>query len=55
MIAHYGLDRKRCVFVNFEDPRLASALTHTTLQELVEAFEAERGPGGGIYFLDLTL
>jgi predicted AAA+ superfamily ATPase len=30
--------------VNFEDPRLAGALDHSTLQSLVEAFEADRGP-----------
>lgn len=49
--ARYGLDLRRCLFVNFEDPRLASALDHTTLQGLVEAFESERGPGC-TYFLD---
>ncbi|MFH0945237.1 MAG: ATP-binding protein [Planctomycetota bacterium] len=50
LIAHYHLDRQRCLFVNFEDPRLASALDHQTLQDLVEAFEAERGPGGTFFF-----
>lgn len=51
LLDRYGLDRSRCLFVNFEDPRLATALDHTTLQTLVEAFEAERG-SGGTYFLD---
>jgi len=48
--AHYGLDLRRCLFVNFEDPRLAAALDHTTLQGLVEAFESERGPGCTYFF-----
>jgi predicted AAA+ superfamily ATPase len=52
LLEHYGLDRQRSLFVNFEDPRLASALDHTTLQGLVEAFEAERGRDGTAYFFD---
>jgi len=44
LIGRYGLDRQRCLFVNFEDPRLAPALDHTTLDVMVEAFEADRGP-----------
>ena len=51
LVARYGLDRKRCLFVNFEDPRLAAGLDHTTLQLMVDAFEAERGPGC-TYLLD---
>jgi predicted AAA+ superfamily ATPase len=52
LIARYGLDRQRCLFVDFEDPRLASVLDHATLQAVVEAFEAERGPGEVTCFLD---
>lgn len=51
LIGRYGLDRQRCVFVNFEDPRLAAQLDHTVLQALVDAFEHER-PGPAWYFLD---
>ena len=51
LLAHYGLDRQRCMFVNFEDPALASALDHRTLTALVQAFEAEHG-AGGTYFFD---
>jgi predicted AAA+ superfamily ATPase len=51
LIDRYGLDRTRCLFVNFEDPRLAPALDHTTLQLMVDAFEADRGPGC-TYLLD---
>ena len=51
LIDRYRLDRTRCLFVNFEDPRLAPALDHTTLQMMVDAFEADRGPGC-TYLLD---
>jgi predicted AAA+ superfamily ATPase len=51
LIDRYRLDRTRCLFVNFEDPRLAPALDHTTLQLMVDAFEADRGPGC-TYLLD---
>jgi predicted AAA+ superfamily ATPase len=52
LIARYGLERDRCLFVNFEDPRLASALDHTLLEAYVSAFEGDRGRGGTTYFLD---
>lgn len=51
LISRYGLDRSQCVFINFEDPRLASTLDHSVLDLLVEAFEAARGPQA-VYFLD---
>jgi predicted AAA+ superfamily ATPase len=51
LLGRYGLDRTRCLFLNFEDPRLAPALDHTTLQVMVDAFEADRGPGC-TYLLD---
>jgi predicted AAA+ superfamily ATPase len=50
LLARYRLDRKRCLFVNFEDPALASALDHRTLTGLVQAFEHERGVGGTFFF-----
>jgi predicted AAA+ superfamily ATPase len=49
--ARYGLARERCLFLNFEDPRLAQRLDHRTLQALVETFDARVGPGAA-YFLD---
>lgn len=51
LIGRYGLDHARCLFVNFEDPRLAPALDHTTLDVMVNAFEADRGPDC-VYLLD---
>jgi hypothetical protein len=50
LIDRYGLDRTRCLFVNFEDPRLALHLDHETLQAFVAAFEAERGSGCTWFF-----
>ena len=52
LLERYGLERQRCLCVNFEDPRLASALDHTLLQAYLEAFEADRGRGGTTYFLE---
>ncbi len=51
LIKHYGLDRKKCLFLNFEDPRLVGALSFETLQLVVDAFEGERG-SGCTWFLD---
>lgn len=51
MMRRYKLDRRRCMFVNFEDPRLARHLDHTLLQTLVDVFEKERG-AGCTWFLD---
>lgn len=51
LVARYDLDPRRCLFVNCEDPRLANALDHTTLQALVDAFDASRGPDT-VYFFD---
>jgi predicted AAA+ superfamily ATPase len=51
LVDRYGLDRSRCLFVNFKDPRLAPALDHTTLDVMVSAFEADRGPDC-VYCLD---
>ena len=44
LIDRYRLDRRDCLFVNFEDPRLAGSLGHETLERLTSAF-AERRPG----------
>ena len=52
LMERYELDRQRCLFVNFEDPRLAGFLDHTLLQAFVDAFEADRGAGAATYFLD---
>lgn len=51
LMERYALDRAKCLFLNFEDPRLAGALDHTLLDRMVKAFEADRG-GGTTYFLD---
>ena len=51
LMTRYGLDPSRCLFVNFEDPRLANALDYRLLQGFMEAFEEDRGPGC-TFFLD---
>ena len=48
----FELPADRCLFVNFEDPRLAGHLRHETLTALVDAFETEVGPGPIACFLD---
>ncbi len=40
LMARYKLNPKHCLFVNLEDPRLANALTHETLDALVMGFRA---------------
>ena len=44
LIDRYRLDRRDCLFVNFEDPRLAGSLDFETLERLTKAF-GERRPG----------
>ena len=44
LVDRYQLDRKHCLFVNFEDPRLAGCLGYETLERLTKAF-GERWPG----------
>ncbi|MBI5506528.1 MAG: AAA family ATPase [Deltaproteobacteria bacterium] len=51
LMGRYGVNPERCLFANFEDPRLAHALDHTTLETLVDAFERTHGEGA-TYFLD---
>ena len=38
LIDRYRLDRRHCLFVNFEDPRLAGCLGFETLERLTRAF-----------------
>ena len=38
MVERYGLDRRDCLFVNFEDPRLAGSLQFETLERVTQAF-----------------
>lgn len=40
MVGRYGLDPRHCVFINFEDPRLAGHLSWETLEALLQAFRA---------------
>jgi hypothetical protein len=53
LIGRYDLDPRRCVFVNFEDPRLARALSWTWLDRLVDGFRKDRpGSAPRYFFLD---
>ncbi|MCA0240325.1 MAG: ATP-binding protein [Proteobacteria bacterium] len=55
-MGHYGLDPARCVFINFEDPRLAAHLRWETLDALQAAFVARHGKASRkaplVFFLD---
>ena len=42
LVKRYRLKKKDCLFINFEDPRMAAALNHETLEQLVEAFSNVR-------------
>lgn len=57
LVRHYELDPRRCLFMNFEDPRLASLLTHEVLEALVEQFVEREGAAEDegaplVFFLD---
>ena len=39
LIDRYRLDHTLCLFVNFEDPRLAPALDHATLELMVAGWQ----------------
>ena len=53
LIGRYGLDRRECLFVNFEDPRLAGCLGFETLERLTRAFgELRRDAEALTVFLD---
>ena len=43
LIRRYRLDRRDCLFVNFEDPRLAGCLSFETLERLTRLFGKLRG------------
>lgn len=51
LMGRYSLDPKKCLFINFEDPRLAGSLDHSTLQQLVDEFE-ELMDSGCTFFFD---
>lgn len=38
LIDRYGLERRDCLFVNFEDPRLAGCLNHEALERMCRSF-----------------
>jgi predicted AAA+ superfamily ATPase len=50
LVGRYDLNPQYCAFVNFEDPRLANALTHHTLDELVSAFRKRHRRVRRLYF-----
>ncbi|HEX7034556.1 MAG TPA: ATP-binding protein [Pseudomonadales bacterium] len=50
MIARYKLNPNHCVFLNFEDPRLAGALDYPTLEALVESFRKRHRRVRKLYF-----
>ncbi|MBX3183855.1 MAG: ATP-binding protein [Polyangiaceae bacterium] len=50
LVQRYKLDPRRCLFVNFEDPRLANELTHETLEALVGQFRARHPRAKRLYF-----
>ncbi|MDX1571868.1 MAG: ATP-binding protein [Xanthomonadales bacterium] len=50
LVDRYRLDRNRCLFVNFEDPRLSHRLSHETLTDLAAIFRADRSNEGPLHF-----
>lgn len=50
LIGHYKLERKNCLFINFEDPRLVGFLNHHTLDEIVTYFRSIRPKANKLYF-----
>lgn len=50
LIARYGLPVERCVFLNFEDPRLAREQSFEVLERLVTQFRERHGDDGSLYF-----
>jgi uncharacterized protein len=50
LVGRYGLDPAHCIFVNFEDPRLARALSFPTLEALVARFRARHPAAERLYF-----
>ena len=53
LIGRYGLEPRDCLFVNFEDPRLAGSLTFEMLEALCRAFGESRPDAAALtVFLD---
>ena len=53
LIGRYRLERRDCLFVNFEDPRLAGCLHFEALERLTRAFSESRPDAGTLtVFLD---
>ena len=50
LVDRYDLDPARCLFINFEDPRLGDGLHYQTLDELVESFRARHQDAGPLHF-----
>jgi len=50
LIGRYQLDPAHCAFLNLEDPRLSGALTHVTLEQLVERFRQQHASAETLYF-----
>ena len=51
LIARYQLDKRDCLFLNFEDPRLCARLDYTLLDDVVAAFAQQRGEDAQLVFL----
>ena len=50
LIGRYGLDPARCLFINFEDPRLGDRLHFDTLDNLVSAFRERHDDTRPLHF-----
>lgn len=51
LVDRYGLDRARCAFVNFEDPRLSNALSYEVLDGVVAALRGRHPEADRLYFM----
>ena len=47
---HYGLDKKSCLFINFEDPRLIDEVNFNTLENLIIEFRKQHSGSSKLYF-----
>lgn len=52
LVGHYDLEPARCLFINFEDPRLSDRLHYGTLDELLTDFRARYHHGPLHFFFD---
>ncbi len=50
IVTHYDLNLEHCVFLNFEDPRLAGVLTYEVLDAVVEQFRRRHPSAAQLYF-----